>query len=236
MQPIQSISIPHPCHENWNQMTPVEQGRHCNLCAKTVTDFTVMSNNEIINYFTKHTNTCGRFDSHQLASVNNYLELQDKLKFSWKKLALAAAITGLFTTVKAQTPITIRKIAVLQPVKSVKRELMGDTITYKTVKGKVIGDDDNGALPGVTVRIKGTNMGTMTNATGEFILRVPSIADSLQISYVGYQTYETSIAAFADQSNCITLKMRMQMLGGAITVMRKVPFYKMWWYKLKRAF
>jgi hypothetical protein len=51
MQPIKSISIPQPCHENWNQMTPVEQGRHCIQCSKTVTDFTVMSNNEIINYF-----------------------------------------------------------------------------------------------------------------------------------------------------------------------------------------
>ncbi len=37
------LSIPKPCHEDWAAMTPNEQGRHCAVCAKTVTDFTQMS-------------------------------------------------------------------------------------------------------------------------------------------------------------------------------------------------
>ena len=35
MQKLQ-LSIPEPCHENWQQMTPTEQGRYCNACAKEV--------------------------------------------------------------------------------------------------------------------------------------------------------------------------------------------------------
>lgn len=35
MQKLQ-LSISEPCHENWHNMTPTEQGRFCNACAKEV--------------------------------------------------------------------------------------------------------------------------------------------------------------------------------------------------------
>jgi hypothetical protein len=112
MQPIKSISIPKPCHQNWNRMTPVEQGRYCTQCSKTVTDFTAMNNAEIINYFAHRDNVCGRFDTYQLENLNIYLSIIDKPRFSWKKLALAAMLTSLFATVKAQIPLNVRKVAV----------------------------------------------------------------------------------------------------------------------------
>lgn len=43
-----SYSIPSPCSEDWNTMTPNEQGRHCDKCAMTVIDFTKMTEAEII--------------------------------------------------------------------------------------------------------------------------------------------------------------------------------------------
>lgn len=77
MTPIQNISIPEACHESWQQMTPVDQGRHCQQCCKTVTDFMVMSNDEIISYLSSANNVCGRFNEHQLDSLNHQLDIRN---------------------------------------------------------------------------------------------------------------------------------------------------------------
>jgi hypothetical protein len=62
------FSIPTPCHENWNSMTPDTQGRFCSQCSKTVVDFTGMANEDINSYIdSKEKGTvCGRFKGSQL--------------------------------------------------------------------------------------------------------------------------------------------------------------------------
>jgi predicted RNA-binding protein (virulence factor B family) len=59
------ISVPTPCHEKWQDMTPAEKGRFCLMCQKTVRDFTRSSNREIAEAI-KEPKTCGRFLSSQL--------------------------------------------------------------------------------------------------------------------------------------------------------------------------
>jgi len=61
------IIIPTPCHENWEAMTPEEKGRFCSVCSKTVRDFTIASDDEIINVFSNATEEiCGNFYESQL--------------------------------------------------------------------------------------------------------------------------------------------------------------------------
>jgi hypothetical protein len=62
------ISIPKPCHENWDDMHPREQGRHCDACDKTVIDFTEKREKEIAEYFAEHADKriCGHFRKSQL--------------------------------------------------------------------------------------------------------------------------------------------------------------------------
>lgn len=62
------ISIPKPCHENWNNMLPEDQGRHCLSCSKTVIDFSDWNEDQILHYL-KSKNTervCGRFNVTQV--------------------------------------------------------------------------------------------------------------------------------------------------------------------------
>ena len=67
-----SVSIPKPCHEDWNTMTPKQKGRFCDSCAKTVVDFTKMNTPEIQDFIhkNKRNRICGHFKQTQLDSIN----------------------------------------------------------------------------------------------------------------------------------------------------------------------
>jgi hypothetical protein len=45
------LDIPEPCHEDWHKMSPEAQGRYCGSCQKTVTDFTSMSDTQLVALF-----------------------------------------------------------------------------------------------------------------------------------------------------------------------------------------
>ncbi len=66
MQPI--VSIPKPCHEDWNKMSAVEQGRHCQVCCKPVVDFSSRSNEAIADYIRENSaqRICGNFRRDQV--------------------------------------------------------------------------------------------------------------------------------------------------------------------------
>lgn len=62
------LQIPNPCHENWDEMQPEEQGRFCLNCQKKVVDFTTMSDEAVKNYLLdkREEKTCGRFLASQI--------------------------------------------------------------------------------------------------------------------------------------------------------------------------
>ncbi|MCS7019797.1 MAG: TonB-dependent receptor [Cytophagales bacterium] len=64
----------------------------------------------------------------------------------------------------------------------------------RTVKGKVVSDEDGSPLPGVNVTLKGTNTGTITDVEGNFSLTVSGDNPVLVFSYVGFLTQEVSAA------------------------------------------
>jgi len=61
------------------------------------------------------------------------------------------------------------------------------------VTGTVTSSEDGAALPGVTVTVKGTTLGTISGPDGMYSLQVPSSARSLVFSFVGYVTQEQEI-------------------------------------------
>jgi TonB-dependent starch-binding outer membrane protein SusC len=61
------------------------------------------------------------------------------------------------------------------------------------VSGKVT-DEKGEALPGVTVLVKGSTVGTTTNANGEFTLATPQPTGTLIFSFVGFITKEVPFA------------------------------------------
>ena len=62
----------------------------------------------------------------------------------------------------------------------------------KTVKGSIL--DENGEpMIGVSVVVKGTTTGTVTDFDGNFSLSVPANTKTLEISYIGYKTQNVTI-------------------------------------------
>lgn len=60
------------------------------------------------------------------------------------------------------------------------------------VTGRVVNETGQG-LPGVTVVVKGTTIGTSTDVNGNFSLSVPSGNNTLVVSFIGYTTQEIAI-------------------------------------------
>ncbi len=64
----------------------------------------------------------------------------------------------------------------------------------ETIEG-IISDASTGEpLTGVNILVKGTSVGTSSNADGSYEVTVPSLQDTLVVSFVGFQTQEVAIA------------------------------------------
>ena len=61
-----------------------------------------------------------------------------------------------------------------------------------SVKGTVFSGEDNEPLPGVTILIKGTTQGTMTDMDGKFSLEA-KVGEVLAFSYLGYKNQEIAL-------------------------------------------
>lgn len=62
-----TLRINKPCSEEWTGMQPGAEGRFCRSCAKTVVDFTLMSDAELLDFFRRASGpVCGRLTASQL--------------------------------------------------------------------------------------------------------------------------------------------------------------------------
>ena len=59
--------------------------------------------------------------------------------------------------------------------------------------GRVVGNDDHKPLVGASVRLKGSSIGTVVDANGNFFLQIPPGAQTLEFLYIGYQTLERPV-------------------------------------------
>ncbi|WP_341902675.1 hypothetical protein [Fluviicola taffensis] len=91
-----NYKIEEPCHADWGQMKPEVKGRFCELCSKTVVDFSKMSDFSIVTYLenNKHQSVCGRFEEKQLEKTYLLPKSQSPaLGFDLKAVALGLALS-----------------------------------------------------------------------------------------------------------------------------------------------
>lgn len=63
----------------------------------------------------------------------------------------------------------------------------------RTVTGRILSGDDNSALPGVNVAVKGTTRGTTTDANGDYRISIPDNRVVLVFSAVGFISQEITV-------------------------------------------
>ena len=71
--------------------------------------------------------------------------------------------------------------------------LVGGVLAQTKVNGTVVSQEDEQPVVGASILVVGTNVGTVTNANGQFSLTVPEGKKTLRVTYIGMQTQEVSI-------------------------------------------
>lgn len=137
----------------------------------------------------------------QNASVEQLFKLIEQktaFKFFYDKRALDAgarltlsktlSLYDLLSFITERANLQFKQVNKNINVKPIKTTSTADI----TVQGKVVSSDDQIGLPGVTVVVKGSNTGTITDADGNYSIQVPEDA-TLVFSFVGYAQMEVPV-------------------------------------------
>ncbi len=207
------LTIPEPCHENWEKMSPAAQGRFCGSCQKQVVDFTTMNDRELLQFFKKPSRgqVCGRFMNEQL---ERDLVLP-KRRIPWIRYFFQIAWPAFFVSkVNGQRtqgkpiarPLTdTSKVQVvpdnrmpgmvlhssIRPVcKDPEPVIMGDTImtTVVTVRGRIVNEKGE-AVPYASVQNNFNSRLLVADTAGRFTLVTDGREMQLEllVSAAGYE-------------------------------------------------
>jgi hypothetical protein len=172
-----NISIPTPCHENWQDMAVADKGRFCASCRKHVIDFTNASDRQIAEVFKKDGNLCGRFLPAQL---QRDLIIPKEKSSLW--MAASAAVIAFLGLGNANVFAQSRHLVVQDSKKFERKEVV--SIAPRVIAGTVL-SQDSVSLPNATVTNKITGKSVATDIYGNFKI-VASVGDSLAIRSYDY--------------------------------------------------
>lgn len=191
-----NLSIPKPCHENWQAMKIVEKGRFCTSCQKNVIDFSKATDNQIIESLNNNDNLCGRFLVSQLDRTieKPHLKKKNWLAFATLTSFLSFGSQEIFAQ---ESPIKTE-----QTDKKTKATIvtLTDSITIKTITGIV--SYDLGPLAGAHVTIKGTDKIITTNFDGGFFIEAKD-GEILSVTSNGFLNNEVVIKEILNNYNIV---------------------------------
>jgi TonB-linked SusC/RagA family outer membrane protein len=119
------------------------------------------------------------------------LKLAQPITVSLKNKPIDAVIAACFKD-QPFTYVLHDKTVVLTLKTTNAPELNKSSMQQTVVKG-LVEDGKGTGIPGVSVRVKGKDLGTLTNADGQYSLAVPSLDVTLVFSYVGFTTQEAAV-------------------------------------------
>ncbi|MDR6241547.1 carboxypeptidase-like regulatory domain-containing protein [Aureibacter tunicatorum] len=205
-----------------------------------------MSDSEIIEYFSNSKNkTCGRFNSNQLRSYN---EFQKPSRFKWLDLGvIGSLILSMFSIHEVQSQS--KKYGV-NPGISISKNRRADKIdnldkkednAVMVITGRVIEESGEGAI-GVNVVQKGSKTGTSTDFDGNFSLVVAKAKAKIVFNGIGYETQELIVSEENCENIIVTIESNAEILGEIVIMTGEVSSNKLYssrksiWQRIKNIF
>ncbi len=114
-----------------------------------------------------------------------------RYSISFEKAAFEEVLNSFCSTAQVAYEIRNERQIILKEKKN-----DGDNLVVqqkKNVSGLVT-DSDGIPVPGVSVIVKGSTVGTVTDADGKFSFSIPTEAETLQFSFVGMKTKEVAVS------------------------------------------
>ncbi|RZK51670.1 MAG: DUF4139 domain-containing protein, partial [Pedobacter sp.] len=138
-------------------------------------------------------NNAGWYPSYDIRAkdVSSPIELVYKANVSqssgedWKNVRLALS-SGNPTTNSTKPSLGTYNLGYIRDGYSTNNI---STSNVRIIKGKVYGDDGL-AVPGASIRVKNTSVGTSTDANGNYTIQLPIGATTLVANYIGYLAKE----------------------------------------------
>jgi hypothetical protein len=214
------ITIPEPCTEKWQEMSPTEKGAYCQKCSKEVIDFTQVSQLELSRRLAAGAALCGRFRSDQ---INRPLPVLTRN--SWKQKVAALGFSVLLSaSCSKETIIPNQEIETRQADLSAKPLYIEVGIPATSTNTMILSGivtDGEMPLPGASVVLKGTQLRVQADLHGFFELEIPTAkvdtTHELIVSHLGFETYSHKIQDWVYELN-IVLEQELTILGEVIIV------------------
>ena len=229
-----TVSIPNPCSENWNNMTPQEKGRFCDACQKCVVDFTALSDAAVLDYFNKNNGKiCGRFHKRQLDRMLIINDKRFQKRFNIAASLLFLSSLGFANSVKNEAVLPFKISSFYTQKKEVNKPVSKDSISNDkiTINGNIFAaENPKEPLAEVHVLLKGTAMSRVSGNEGDFSFTIPKEAlkdGVLVFTFIGYETQELSLSKLVTTKNLVvTLKESQGLLGDIVVTHRRPNLWK----------
>jgi hypothetical protein len=163
------ISLPEPCHENWQEMTPTEKGRFCASCQKEVIDFTQLNDAKIVAFLKQgQQGFCGRFRETQLDRKIEKQRDRFGLMYFKKAVATFLAIVSLKKGYSQGSPsIFFKKDSLTTALKQTSQNETIVEDNNAVISGFVF-DSENQPLKNVEIEFAPYRVFAYTDSTGYF--------------------------------------------------------------------
>jgi hypothetical protein len=206
-KPTYTLSIPQPCDERWDAMTPSEKGRFCGSCQKQVVDFSGLSDREVIQLIEQTSGkVCGRLHSSQVSRVFLIQEQQSNYPSKFSKLLL-----GLFwfifggqyeSSAKSNTAFKEGLVNEWAEKSFERNSKENQDNPSDVIRGQVFNAHSKKPIAYATIQVgQDSLLRTQTDSLGYFMLKLPperlSMVNTITVEHDGYQQFETRVTGDA---------------------------------------